>query len=95
MRGFLLGLIVIVAMTLSVLAVRPGGFRRQLRLVARRFRIVLVLGGIFVFGSLIIRLAFRDGPIVDFGPAALGVALGAAFMILGRDPVPESSRTQE
>ena len=95
MRGFLLGLIVIVAMTLSVLAVRPGGFRRQLRLVARRFRIVLVLGGIFVFGSLIIRLAFRDGPIVDFGPAALGVVLGAAFMILGRDPVPESSRTQE
>ena len=95
MRGFLLGLIVIVAMTLSVLAVRPGGFRRQLRLVARRFRIVLVLGGIFVFGSLIIRLAFRDGPIVDFGPAALGVALGAAFMILGRDPVRESSRTQE
>jgi len=85
-RGFLLGLVVIVAMTVSVLAIRPGGFRRQLRLVGRRFRIVLVLGGIFVFGSLIMRLAFKDGPVVDFGPAALGVVLAVAFIILGRDP---------
>ncbi len=87
MRGFLLGLLVIVAMTVSVLAVRPGGFRRQLRLAARRFRLVLVLGGVFVFGSLVIRLAFKEGPVVDFGPAVLGVALGIAFVIFGRDPV--------
>lgn len=86
MRGFLVGLVVIVAMTVSVLAIRPGGFRRQLRLVARRFRLVLVLGGIFVFGSLVIRLAFKEGPLVDFGPAALGLVLGIAFIIWGRDP---------
>ncbi len=86
MRGFLVGLVVIVAMTVSVLAIRPGGFRRQLRLVARRFRLVLVLGGIFVFGSLVIRLAFKEGPVVDFGPAALGLVLGIAFIIWGRDP---------
>ena len=86
MRGFLLGLVVIIAMTVSVLAIRPGGFRRQLRLVARRFRIVLVLGGIFIFGSLVMRLAFQDGPVVDFGPAVLGVVLAVAFIILGRDP---------
>jgi hypothetical protein len=85
-RGFVLGLAVIAAMTVSVLAIRPGGFRRQLRLAARRFRIVLVLGGIFVFGSLIMRLAFKDGPVVDFGPAALGVVLAVAFIILARDP---------
>jgi hypothetical protein len=85
-RGFVLGLAVVAAMTVSILAIRPGGFRRQLRLVARRFRIVLVLGGIFVFGSLIMRLAFKDGPVVDFGPAALGVVLAVAFIILGRDP---------
>ena len=98
MRGFLLGLLVIVAMTVSVLAVRPGGFRRQLRLVARRFRIVLVLGGIFVFGSLVMRLAFKEGPVVDFGPAVLGVALGIAFVIWARDPVtaiPSASPRQE
>ncbi len=95
MRGFLLGLVVIVAMTVSVLAIRPGGFRRQLRLVARRFRLVLVLGGIFVFGSLVIRLAVKEGPVVDFGPAALGLALGIAFIIWGRDPVSEPERRQE
>ncbi len=88
MRGFLLGLLVIVAMTVSVLAVRPGGFRRQMRMAARRFRLVLVLGGIFVFGSLVIRLAFKEGPVVDFGPAVLGIALAIAFMIFGRDSVP-------
>ncbi len=87
MRGFLLGLLVIAVMTVSVLAIRPGGFRRQLRLVARRFRIMLILGGVFLFGSLVIRLAFKTGPVVDFGPAGLAVALAIAFVFVARDPV--------
>jgi len=86
-RGFLLGLLVIAAMTVSVLAIRPGGFRRQLRLVARRFRIVLLLGGIFIFGSLVIRLAFKEGPVVDYGPGGLAVALAIAFLFVARDPI--------
>lgn len=87
MRGFLLGLAVIVALVVSILAVRPGGFRLQLRLAARRFRIVLVLGGVFVLGSAVIRLVFDSGPVVDYGPAVLALCLGVAFMIWGRDPV--------
>jgi hypothetical protein len=87
LRGFLLGLLVIVALMGSILAVRPGGLRLQLRLAARRLRIILVLGGIFVLGSAVIRFAFTSGPVVDFGPAALAVCLGVAFMIWGRDPV--------
>ena len=59
----------------------------QLLLAARRLRIALVLGGVFVVGSVVIRLAFRSGPVVDFGPAVLGLALAVAFLFVARDPV--------
>ena len=86
MRGFLLGLILIVGLSLSILSLRPGGIRRQLRFAARRFRIMLILGGIFLIGSGIVRLAFPDGPVADLGPPALAIVLGAVFMVIGRDP---------
>ena len=86
MRGFALGLLVIVGVALTVLSIRPGGLRRQLRLAARRFRIVLVLGGIWTLGSLIIRLAFPNGPVSDYGPAAIAIVLGAVFMFIAQDP---------
>lgn len=88
MRGFVFGLVLVVAFTAIVLSVRPGGFRRQLRLVARRLRIVLWLGGIYVVGSIVIRLAFPDGPVADYGPAALALALVVVFIIVGQDPAP-------
>ncbi|HEV2028327.1 MAG TPA: hypothetical protein VGS16_07315 [Candidatus Dormibacteraeota bacterium] len=91
MRGFLIGLIFLVGLSVTVLSLRPGGFRRQLRFVARRFRITLVLGGIFFIGSLIIRVAFPNGVVADYGPPALAIVLAVAFMVLGRDPAPEPS----
>jgi len=86
LRGFLLGLVVLVVLTVTLLSVRPGGFRLQLRFVARRFRIMLVLGGIFILGSAAVRLAFSSGPVLDYGPLALAVVLAVGFMIWGRDP---------
>jgi hypothetical protein len=90
-RGFLIGLIFLVGLSVSVLSLRPGGLRRQLRFVARRFRITLVLGGIFIIGSLIIRLAFPDGVVADYGPPALAIVLAVTFIVFGRDPVPETA----
>jgi hypothetical protein len=86
-RGFVFGLILIFGASLTVLSVRPGGLRRQLRLVARRLRIVLVLGGVYVFGSLGIRLAFPTGPVLDYGPPVLAVLLLIVYVIVARDPV--------
>ena len=86
MRGFLIGLILLVGLSVTVLSLRPGGLRRQLRFAARRFRIVLVLGGIYVIGSSIIRAAFSQGPVADYAPPALAIALAAVFMVVGRDP---------
>jgi hypothetical protein len=91
LRGFLIGLIFFVGLSVSVLSLRPGGLRRQLRFVARRFRITLVLGGIFIIGSLIIRLGFPDGAVADYGPPVLAIVLAVAFLVFGRDPVRETS----
>jgi hypothetical protein len=85
-RGFVFGLLVIFFLAGTILAIRPGGLRRQLKLVARRFRIMLVLGGVFVFGSLAIRVAFPSGPVADFGPIVLAIGVVIGFIIWGRDP---------
>jgi hypothetical protein len=86
MRGFLFGLVLLVGLGVTVLSFRPGGIRKQLRFVARRFRIMLVLGGIFVAGSTIIRIAAPHGVIADYGPPAIAIVLAVAFVIVGRDP---------
>ena len=87
MRGFFFGLVMLLVLGVTVLSFRPGGIRKQLRFVARRFRIMLVLGGAFVAGSTIIRLAAPQGAIADYGPPALAVILAGVFMYVGRDPV--------
>ncbi len=82
----MLGLLVLAAMSLAILSIRPGGLRQQLRLVARRFRIVLVLGGIWTLGSVVIRFAFPTGPVSDYGSPVIAILLGVVFLFVGRDP---------
>jgi hypothetical protein len=89
MRGFVIGLVMILGLIASVLSTRPGGLRRQLRFAARRFRLGLLLGGVYLLGSAIVRLAFTQGPISDFGLPVLALVLVAVFMVLGQDPAAE------
>jgi hypothetical protein len=86
MRGFAFGLVILIGLSVTVLSLRPGGIRKQLGFVARRFRIMLVLGGVFVAGSTIIRIAAPQGVIADYGPPALAIVLAGIFMVVGRDP---------
>jgi hypothetical protein len=86
LRGFFFGLVVLVGLAVTVLSFRPGGVRQQLRFVARRFRIVLVLGGVFVVGSTIIRVVAPEGVIADYGPPAIAIVLAGIFLVVGRDP---------
>jgi hypothetical protein len=86
-RGFLIGLILVSGLTVTILSLRPGGLRQQLRFAARRFRIALVIGGVYVLGSIVIRIAFPSGPGADYGPGVLAVALAGLFLYAGRDPV--------
>lgn len=91
MRGFLIGLLLVTGLTATILSLRPGGLRQQLRFAVRRFRIALVLGGIYVVAALVIRLAFRSGPVADFGPAAVAIVLSVAFLVAARDPTNKPS----
>jgi hypothetical protein len=85
-RGITIGLALLVLLSVTVPSLRPGGFRRQLRLVARRFRIVLVLGGVYVFGSLVIRVLVTSGPVNEWGPVALALILVGVFFFVAQDP---------
>src|ERR1700737_548227 len=91
MRGFLIGLVLLIGFAVTILSLRPGGIRRQIRFVARRFRIGLALGGVFLLGSALIRLAFPEGAVADFGPPVLALVLGVVFVVLAQDPAATSS----
>src|SRR5439155_26481915 len=88
MRGFVLGLVLAVGVTATVLSLRPGGLRRQLRLAARRFKIFLWLGGIYLAATVAIRLAFPSGAVSDYGPPVLALLLALVFVIAAQDPAP-------
>ena len=74
------------ALSVIVLSIRPGGFRRQMRLAARRFRLVLILGGVYLVLSTAIRVFFPDGLVADYGPPAIALILAGAFLVLAQDP---------
>lgn len=80
----------ITLVSLTVLSLRPGGLRKQLRYAARRFRLALVLGGAYVFTSAAMRIAFADSAITDWGLPALAVALAILFLVLGQNPREET-----
>jgi hypothetical protein len=85
-RGFLVGSALLIVVSLTLLSFRRGGLRRQLRFAARRFRLALALAAVYLVFSAVIRLAFPEGPIADFGPPILAVVLVVAFVIFGQDP---------
>jgi hypothetical protein len=90
-RGFLLGFILVVALGLTILSIRPGGLRRQLTFAARRLRLVIALGAAYVVASAVLRFFFPDGPVADFGPPALALVLLGVFFVVGQDPRPTDS----
>ncbi len=86
MRGFLVGFVLLVGLSLSILSMRSGGLRRQLRFAARRFRLALLLAGVYLACSAVIRIAFSEGPVADFGPPVLALVLLGIFALFGQDP---------
>ena len=85
MRGFLLGLVLVPILVIGVLSLRPGGLRNQLRNVGRRLRIALVLGGVYVVGSAVLRLLIPDRTAADFATIAMALVLTAVFIFLSQD----------
>jgi hypothetical protein len=86
LRSFAIGLVVLVLVSITILSLRPGGIRRQLRHAGRRLRLALVLGGVYVVATTIARIFFAGTWVEDWGPPAVALALALVFVVLGQDP---------
>jgi len=86
MRAVVFGLVLMAALSVIVLSIRPGGLRRQLRLAARRLRLVLVLGGVYLVFSTVIRVFFTGGWVADYSPPVMALVLAVVFLLLAQDP---------
>ena len=89
MRGFFIGLVLLVFLSITILSLRPGGIRRQLRFAAKRLRLALVLGGIYVVATTLVRIFFPDGAVADWGLPILAMVLVITFAVLGQNPSAE------
>ena len=49
---------------------------------------MLVLAAIYIFADAVIRVAFPEGLVADYGPVAVGVVLAVAFLLFAQDPAP-------
>ena len=85
MKVLAAGLVAAVAGSLVILSIRPGGLRRQLRNAARRLRLALALGGVYLCVALGVRLAFPDWRFGPWAVAGAAVVLGAVFVVLAAD----------
>jgi hypothetical protein len=84
-RGFFAGMLLLVFGVVTVLSLRPGGLRNQLRNIARRLRLALVLAGIYLVGSTVLRVAFPSSGLAEIGMVALAGGLGVTFLVLSPD----------
>jgi hypothetical protein len=84
-RGFVIGLIMLFFVVLSVLSLRPGGLRNQLRNIARRLKIALVLGGVYVVASGVLRLAVQDPNASTLATVGVALVLGLLFVFLTQE----------
>ncbi len=84
----MIGLFLLAAFSVTVLSLRPGGLRRQLSFAARRFRVALALGGVYVAGSTAVRLLVRTDAVAEYAPPLLAALLMVAYVFLARDPGP-------
>jgi hypothetical protein len=85
-KGFVVGLVLIPVLVISILSIRPGGLRRQLRHAARRLRLALILGGVYIVASALIRIFFSQGPVAEWGPVGIALTEAAVFVVLAQDP---------
>ncbi|MDQ6743375.1 MAG: hypothetical protein M3Z97_10775 [Candidatus Dormibacteraeota bacterium] len=85
MRGFLVGLILVPVFVITLLSIRPGGLRNQLRNVGRRLKLALILGGIYIFVSAALRLLLSGQPAADYLTVAVALVLTIVFVFMSQD----------
>lgn len=84
MKGLLAGAILLPAIVLITLSQRPGGFRNALRNVVRRLKLFLVLAGVYLLTTPLLRLLLKDTA-ADLATAAVAAVLAVVFLIQAQD----------
>jgi hypothetical protein len=84
-RGFLVGLVLIPGLVIAILSLRPGSLRHQFRNMARRLKLALILGGVYLLVSAAIRLLLPGSPAGDYAIVAVALALALVFVFLSQD----------
>jgi hypothetical protein len=84
-RGFIVGMFLLVFGVASVLSLRPGGLRNQLRNVARRFKLAMILAGIYLLSSTALRVAFPNSSLAEIAMVAVAGVLCITFLVLSPD----------
>ena len=85
MRGVLIGLVLVGVVTFGLLSLRPGGLRNQLRNIARRFKLALLLGGIYMVVAAALRLLSPNELITEGGMVAAALVLGGIFLVRAQE----------
>lgn len=88
MRAVLFAFLALPVLAIAVLSIRPGGLKQQLRNVRRRFKIAMILAGVYLVAYTASRIAFGDTGIADNALIALLAGEGLVFVILAQDPRP-------
>src|SRR2546429_8946030 len=81
-------------LVVSVLSIRPGGLRYQLRQAVRRLKLALTLAGIYLVASTALRLAFPSSQIAEIGMVGLGAALCITFLVMSADQPAAPTRSR-
>ncbi len=84
-RGFVLGFLLLLFVVFSVLSLRPGGLRNQLRNVARRFKLAMLLAGVYLVASAVLRVLLPNGDTAQWWAAGVGLVLAAIFLLLSQE----------
>ena len=92
MRGVLIGLVLVGVLTFGLLSLRPGGLRNQLRNVARRFKLALLLGGIYMVVAAALRLLSPNELITEGGMVAVALVLGGIFLVRAQERPARATR---
>lgn len=88
----LIGLVLVGVLTFGLLSLRPGGLRNQLRNVVRRFKLALVLGGIYMVVAAALRLLSPNELITEGGMIGTALVLGGIFLVRAQEKPERASR---
>lgn len=88
----LIGLVLVGVLTFGLLSLRPGGLRNQLRNVVRRFKLALVLGGIYMVVAAALRLLSPNELITEGGMIGTALVLGGIFLVRAQEKPERATR---